>query len=49
MVGRRALYDEVVQENDKDMAQSINDASVVRSLPTITRQPAIGMCLPPHM
>jgi hypothetical protein len=49
MVGRRAFYDEVVKENDKDMVQSINDTSVVRSLPTIARQAAIGMCLPPHM
>jgi hypothetical protein len=34
MVGRKAIYDEAVQKNDKDMAQSIKDASVVRSLPT---------------
>jgi hypothetical protein len=49
MVGRRAIYDEAVQKNDKDMAQSIKDASVVRSLPTTAWQVAIGMCFPPHI
>jgi len=49
MVSRKAFYNEVVQENDKDMVNSINDASVIRSLPTIARQAAIGMCLLPHM
>jgi hypothetical protein len=34
MVGRKAVYDKAVQENDKDMARSIKDAYVVRSLPT---------------
>ncbi len=49
MVDHKAVYEEAVQENDKDMAQSIKDAFVVRSLPTIAQQVAIGMCLPPHI
>jgi hypothetical protein len=49
MVGRRAVYDEAVQKNDKDMGQLIKDAYVIRSLPTTARQAATGMCLPPHI
>jgi hypothetical protein len=49
MVGRRAVYDEAVQKNDKDMGQLIKDAYVIRSLPTTAQQAATGMCLPPHI
>jgi hypothetical protein len=48
MVDCRAVYDKAVQENNKDLAQSIKDISVVRTLPTTAQRAAIGKWLAPH-
>jgi hypothetical protein len=48
MVDCRAVYDKAVQENNKDLAQSIKDISIVRTLPTTAQRAAIGKWLAPH-
>jgi len=48
MVDCRAVYDKAVQENNKDLAQSIKDISIVRTLPTTAQRAAIGKGLAPH-
>ncbi|CAK9880756.1 unnamed protein product [Sphagnum jensenii] len=42
----RAVYDKAVQENNKDLAQSIKDISIVRTLPTTAQRAAIDAGLP---